>query len=83
MQCSFRPVAFRLPLSDVAALAAATVGALFRPAHSLRAKFRSGFRLPTLAPGTQLQVSDEANGRLGQAIASRGAGPGSMASRVL
>ena len=29
MHCSFRPVALRLPLSDVAALAAATARALF------------------------------------------------------
>lgn len=49
MQNSFRPVAFRLPLSQVAALADAGAGALlYRWRHGPRLAF--GFRL-RLTPG--------------------------------
>lgn len=51
MPNSFRPVAFRLPLSDVAALAAATARALaFRWRRDRPLAF--GFRLSLVSAGT-------------------------------
>ena len=55
MQCSFRPVALRLPLTEVAALAAATARSFFN-GHRRERPLAFGFRLSLRAVPAKMQM---------------------------